>query len=71
MSDPVPLLPRPPGGDRDADSLAEFTLRVRVLPGEVPRAARVRRWLKLGLRYFGIVNAGFVDDLPEEKGDST
>jgi hypothetical protein len=56
------LLPRPPGGDGDADSLAEFTIKLRVLPGQVPRAVRVKRWLKLGLRHFGIINDGFVDE---------
>jgi hypothetical protein len=66
VNEPAPLLPPRPGDQGEADCLAEFVIRVRVLPGEVPRAVRVKRWLKLGLRHFRIVNEGFVD-LPPKK----
>ena len=64
MSAPVPLLPPDPGDREETDCLAEFVIRVRVLPGDIPRAVRVRSWLKVGLRHYGIKSEGFVDPPP-------
>jgi hypothetical protein len=34
---------------------AETWLRIRVKPDDVPGAIRVRRWLKAGLRSYGLI----------------
>jgi hypothetical protein len=41
----------------------EFLVRVRAKPDPVPAAVRLRRWLKLGLRGFGM-RAVAVEKLP-------
>jgi len=46
-----------------------FTLRLRVLPGDVPGRLRVRRALKTLLRTYGLVNEGLGPDTgPDEPG---
>lgn len=43
------------------DSLEYFTITFRALPGRVPAAIRVRHFLKLALRAYGLVNEGIGD----------
>jgi hypothetical protein len=58
----VPLLPPAPGGGAaPRDSLEHFTLTSRALPSHIPARIRVRQFLKVALRSFGLVNEGFRD----------
>jgi hypothetical protein len=50
------------------DSLERFTLTFRALPSEIPARIRVRRFLKVALRAFGLVNEGFVDGPQDAPG---
>jgi hypothetical protein len=47
------------GMGEQRDSLERFTLTFKALPGTMPLAVRVRRFLKLALRRFGLVSEGF------------
>ena len=47
-------------------SVELFTITFRALPGEVPAELRVRAFLKLALRAFGLVNEGMEDVAPQD-----
>jgi hypothetical protein len=57
VSDPAPA------------SLERFTLTFRALPSEIPAAVGVRKFLKVALRSFGLVNGGFADGPPVAQGE--
>jgi hypothetical protein len=65
----VPLLPpAPDGGAAQRDSLEHFTLTFRALPSSIPARIRVRQFLKVALRAFGLVNEGFLDGPRDAQG---
>ncbi len=50
------------------DGFERFTLTFRALPSEVPARIRVRKFLKVALRSFGLVNEGFAVAPPLPQG---
>lgn len=46
------------------DAADDWPILIRPQPGPVPAAVRIKRWLKLGLRAFGLVCSSL--DLPLE-----
>jgi hypothetical protein len=68
----VPSPDAPPGYSEVSPSYSiDTTLRVIVPPGKLPPATRLRSWLKLGARVFGVRVEWGAPDAPKQTTQNT
>lgn len=66
----TPMFETPMKDDGLFRARSTFTLRLRVLTGDVPGRLRVRQFLKAALRAYGIKSEGFCENIQPDAGEA-